>query len=197
MRTMSLSQMGMAHTREVLVAVQRDGSLILDTNRAVKCAISIGTVRISSLTCFETLSCSGSGLRDSRAEGECRGDGKNLHVLECNGFSKTVERRSGLSDTFDMWSKCFEAGAELKMGIEGDTIYILSPPPSQHKHRTFGYRRQNAGLRQASEHERRLLSRSPMFYRHNIKITQDFTCFSTQVLQVRILMIFEAAMTAH
>lgn len=88
---MSLYQTGMAHTREVLVSVQRDGLRILNTSSAVKYALSRGAVRVS-LTGFESLSCSGSGLGDSRKEGECRGDGKNLHVFECNGFSKRVER---------------------------------------------------------------------------------------------------------
>lgn len=84
---MSLCQIEMAHTRAVLVAVQRDGLRILDTNRAVKYALSRFAVRIS-LTGFESLSCSGRGLGDSRKEGQCRGDGKILHVSVCKGFRK-------------------------------------------------------------------------------------------------------------
>lgn len=90
-------------------------------NSAVKCALSRGAVRIS-LTTFKSLSCRGSGLGNSRKECECCWDGKNLHVPESNKVSKTVEGRSDLLDTFDMWSKSFEADTELKMGIKGGTI---------------------------------------------------------------------------
>lgn len=83
----------MIHTRAVSVAVKRDGYLVFDIYSAVKCALSRGAVRIS-LTTFERLSCSGSGLGDRRKEGECCWDGKKLHVPECNKVSKMLEGRS-------------------------------------------------------------------------------------------------------
>lgn len=118
---MHLSQIEMIHTRAILVAVKRDGHLVFDMNSAVKFALSRGAVRIS-LTIFERLSCRGSGLGDSRKEGECCRDGNNLHVPECNKVSKMVEGRSDLLDTFDILSKHFEADTELKMGIKGGAI---------------------------------------------------------------------------
>lgn len=117
---MHLSQIEMIHTRAILVAVKRDGFRVFDMNSAVKCAQSRGAVRIS-LTIFESLSCRGSGLGDSRKEGECCWDGNNLHVSECNKASKMVGR-SDLLDTFDILSKRFEADTELKMGIKGGAI---------------------------------------------------------------------------
>lgn len=118
---MHLSQTEMIHTRAISVAVKRHGFRVFDINSAVKCAQSRGPVRIS-LTTFESLSCRGSGLDDSRKEGECCWDGNNLHVPECNKVSKMVEGRSDLLDTFDILSKRFEADTELKMGIKGGAI---------------------------------------------------------------------------
>lgn len=100
---MHLRQIEMIHTCSVLVAVKRDGYRVLDINRAVKFAQSRGAVRIS-LTAFESLSCRGSGLGDSRKEDECCWDGNNLHVPECNKVSKRVGGRSDLLDTFDILS---------------------------------------------------------------------------------------------
>lgn len=114
---MHLGQEVMIHTRAVLMAIKRDGYLVLDIDSAVKCALSRRAIRIA-LTTFESLSCRRSGLGDSRKEGECCWDGKNLHVPECNKVSKMVEG----CDTFDVWSKRFEADTELKMGIKGSTI---------------------------------------------------------------------------
>lgn len=127
--TMSLCLIGIAHTCAVLVAVQRDGFRILHTSSTIECALSRRAVRIS-LTGFESLGCGGSGLGESRKEDECGGDGKILHVPDCNRVSKTVERRSVLLDILDMWSKRFEADTELNMGIEGGTIYSPPSPPT-------------------------------------------------------------------
>lgn len=91
----------MIHTRDVFVAVKRDGFGVLDINSAVKYALRRGAVRIS-LATFESLSCSGSGLDDSRKEGECCWNGKTLHVPECNKVSKMVEGRSDILETFEI-----------------------------------------------------------------------------------------------
>lgn len=106
---MHLRQIEIIHTCSVLVAVKRDGYRVLDINRAVKFAQSRGAVRISSLTAFESLGCRGSGLGDSRKEGECCWDGNNLHVPECNKVSKRVDGRPDLLDTFDILSKALRS----------------------------------------------------------------------------------------